>query len=51
MSETNKIKRGFIQISLLTAGIGMCITGWVLGEPEQILQKAIRMCLECMGIG
>lgn len=39
------------QVALLIAGIAMVIFGAVRGEAEAVLAKAIRLCLECIGIG
>jgi len=39
------------QALLLCAG-AVCVAAGVLrGEPAQVLQKAILICLECIGIG
>ena len=39
------------QISLLCAGAGCLAFGISRGEPAQVLQKAILVCLECIGLG
>ena len=39
------------QMALLIAGIAMVSFGAVRGETEAVLAKAIRLCLECIGIG
>ena len=39
------------QVALLIAGIAMMSFGAVRGEAEAVLAKAIRLCLECIGIG
>ena len=36
---------------LLALGIVFIFIGVFRGEPGMILQKAIRICLECIGIG
>jgi hypothetical protein len=36
---------------ILLAGIVMLFFGILRGEPQMIFQKAIRICLECIGIG
>ncbi|MCL1789625.1 MAG: thioredoxin [Oscillospiraceae bacterium] len=36
---------------ILVFGAGMMILGIVLGEPVEILRKATKVCLECIGIG
>ena len=35
----------------LLLGAGLLVIGVAHGEPGVILQKAIRVCLECVGIG
>lgn len=37
-------------IAILTATI-LIIAGLLAGQHLQVLQKAIRICLECIGIG
>ena len=45
-------KNRLILISiLLTAGIALTLTGIFLGDPMTIFQKAVFVCLECMGLG
>ena len=39
------------QVALLIAGIAMVSFGVMRGEAEAVLAKAIRLCLECIGIG
>ena len=36
---------------LLAAGGVLILVGILRGEPGMILEKAIRVCLECIGIG
>ena len=36
---------------LFAAGIAMVLYGMWHGEPGIVLNKAIRICLECIGIG
>lgn len=44
-------KRSITQIALLVAAVGMIVVGAMRGEVETVLTKAIRLCMECVGIG
>ena len=44
-------KRTAIQVLLLLVGLAMLYFGVQRGETESVLNKAIRLCLECVGIG
>lgn len=39
------------QFALLIVGIAMVCFGVMRGEADAVLAKAIRLCLECIGIG
>ncbi|WP_206428142.1 CD1871A family CXXC motif-containing protein [Collinsella aerofaciens] len=39
------------QVALLIAGIAMVCFGIMRDEADAVLAKAIRLCLECIGIG
>ena len=39
------------QVALLAAGVAMVCFGAIRGEADAVLAKAIRLCLECIGIG
>ena len=52
MTTTNKKPvKVVIPAVILFAGIIMMFFGILRGEPQMIFQKAIRICLECIGIG
>ncbi|WP_242995215.1 CD1871A family CXXC motif-containing protein [Dorea formicigenerans] len=36
---------------MLIAGISMICYGAIRGEADAVLSKAIKLCLECVGIG
>ena len=40
-----------MQVALLIVGITMVCFGVMRGEADAVLAKAIRLCLECIGIG
>jgi len=40
-----------VSASFLSAGVLMIVLGVMRGEPQTVLEKAIKICLECMGIG
>ena len=44
-------KKAAAQIVLLVAGIAMLCFGVWRGEAATVLGKAIKLCLECVGIG
>ena len=39
------------QVALLIVGMAMVCFGVMRGEADAVLAKAIRLCLECIGIG
>ena len=39
------------QLLLLAAGVLMLLFGLWRGEADTVLSKAIRLCMECVGIG
>lgn len=44
-------KKTMLQVSLLICGVAMLSYGALRGEVDTVLSKAIRLCLECVGIG
>ena len=43
--------RKISQFVMLIAGISMICYGAIRGEADAVLSKAIKLCLECVGIG
>ena len=41
----------FIAAGLLLTGIAFIVIGVIRGEALTVFQKAIQICLECIGIG
>lgn len=41
----------FFRLAALALGIGMMVYGAYRGEASVVLSKAIKLCLECVGIG
>ena len=46
-----RTKKAFFQGTLLIVGMVMLCAGVMRGEADTVLSKAIRLCLECVGIG
>ena len=44
-------KKAAVQAALLLLGVAMLCYGVWRGEADTVLSKAIRLCLECVGIG
>ena len=44
-------QKAAVQIVLLMAGAAMLCFGVWRGEEATVLSKAIKLCLECVGIG
>ncbi|MCI8310620.1 MAG: hypothetical protein HFI12_00095 [Lachnospiraceae bacterium] len=41
----------WIRYSLFLAAIGLLIVGYIREEHLEVMQKAVKICLECIGIG
>ena len=46
-----KAVKPMVQVALLIVGIAVVCFGVMRGEGDAVLAKAIRLCLECIGIG
>ena len=46
-----KGKSLLLPLCLLLLGSGLILLGVLLGEPQTVFAKAVRICLECIGIG
>ena len=51
MIKMTKKIRIIISCTLLITGITMMLLGILRGEAETVFEKAIRVCMECIGIG
>ena len=49
--ELSHVKKTASQALLLVVGIAMLCFGVWRGEAATVLSKAIKLCLECVGIG
>lgn len=45
------MKRNFPAIAVIAAAALLVILGIVQRQPAQVMSKAIRICMECIGIG
>lgn len=43
--------RPFLTLALALTGVAFLVVGILRGEAGEVLQKAIRVCLECIGVG
>lgn len=50
MCKKMTTSRGF-SVVLVFLGISMMLYGYWSGEAQVVLAKAIRICMECIGIG
>ncbi len=44
-------RKRIIRIAIITAGLGCVIFGVNKGDYNDIMNKAVRICYECIGIG
>lgn len=43
--------RTFSALAVLLLALALLLLGVSRGEPELVLQKAVRVCTECIGLG
>ena len=43
--------RRWLPAVFFIAALGTCVYGAVIGQAEDVLRKAIRICMECIGLG
>ena len=51
VTELIRSKKAVFQVALLICGAAMLCYGAWRGEVDTVLSKAIRLCLECVGLG
>ena len=44
-------KQRFVTIAALLIAVGLTVAGVLTGQPRDVLAKAARVCLECIGVG
>lgn len=49
--EEKTVKKTVIRISLVLLSAVLIIMGIATGESDTVMLKAVRICMECIGIG
>ena len=44
-------KQNLITVAALLIAVGLTVAGVLTGQPQDVLAKAARVCLECIGVG
>lgn len=45
------IKKNIAAVLLLLLGVGLIVFGISSGQAKSVFNKAVRICMECIGIG
>lgn len=45
------MKQRIISVTVLVLSIALIVCGVLNGEAESVIEKATRICMECIGIG
>lgn len=48
---TPKRPRSWLSFLLLAGSLAMCLFGALTGQADSVLAKAIKICMECIGLG
>lgn len=48
---TKGTKRIYVLAGLFVLAVALIVIGVTKGQPVQVLNKAINICLECVGLG
>jgi hypothetical protein len=51
MKEVLSLARKAVPLLIMAAGLALMAWGCSRGEAVEVLAKAARICLECMGLG
>ena len=51
MEKHSFFKKNIVTILLILTGIGLIVFGVCSGQATSVLNKARRICMECIGIG
>ncbi len=46
-----KKSNSWLSLLILVGAVFMCLYGALTGQADSVLMKAIRICMECIGLG